>query len=127
MLELKLRATKPSRCTVNFSTFAVLTAALVLGGCAVTPKPLTQDDVRLRVAEDKQKMFVGQEPISAPLTFSDIAARALKYNMDYRLKVMEEALAQGQLDLSSWDMFPRILANAGYISRNKDQFSSSVS
>jgi outer membrane protein TolC len=126
MLELNSRATKPGRSVANLSTFAALTTALVLGGCAVTPKPVTQDDVRQRVAEDKQKMFVGQEPISAPLTFSDIAARALKYNMDYRLKVMEEALAQGQLDLSSWDMFPRILANAGYISRNKDQFSSSV-
>jgi outer membrane protein TolC len=124
MLELNSRAAKPVRSVVTLSTLSVLTA-LVVSGCAVTPTPITQDDVRLRVAEDKQKMFVGQEPISAPLTFSDIAARALKYNMDYRLKVMEEALAQGQLDLSSWDMFPRILANAGWVSRNKDQFSSS--
>jgi outer membrane protein TolC len=124
MLELNSRATKPVRSVVTLSTLSVLTA-LIVSGCAVTPTPVTQDDVRLRVAEDKQKMFVGQEPISAPLTFSDIAARALKYNMDYRLKVMEEALAQGQLDLSSWDMFPRILANAGWVSRNKDQFSSS--
>jgi outer membrane protein TolC len=122
MLELNSRSTTPQRVAV---ALAALTA-FTLGGCAVTPTPITQDDVRQRVAEDKQKMFVGQEPIAAPLNFSDIAARALKYNMDYRLKVMEEALAQGQLDLSSWDMFPRILANAGYVSRNKDQFSSSV-
>jgi outer membrane protein TolC len=122
MLELNSRSTTSQRVAI---ALAALTA-LTLGGCAVTPTPITQDDVRQRVAEDKQKMFVGQEPISAPLNFSDIAARALKYNMDYRLKVMEEALAQGQLDLSSWDMFPRILANAGWVSRNKDQFSSSV-
>jgi outer membrane protein TolC len=122
MLELKSRATISPRIA---ATLSVLTA-LTLGGCAITPTPISQDDVKQRVAEDKQKMFVGQEPISAPLNFSDIAARALKYNMDYRLKVMEEALAQGQLDLSSWDMFPRILANAGYVSRNKDQFSTSV-
>jgi outer membrane protein TolC len=122
MLELNSRSTTSQRCAVALAAMT----AFALGGCAITPTPITQDDVRQRVAEDKQKMFVGQEPISAPLNFSDIAARALKYNMDYRLKVMEEALAQGQLDLSSWDMFPRILANAGWVSRNKDQFSSSV-
>jgi outer membrane protein TolC len=107
-------------------TLISLLVAVAISGCSVTPKPITQDEVKQRVVEDKSKMFAGQEPIRGPLTFPEVAARALKYNMDYRLKVMEEALAQGQLDLSSWDMFPKILANAGYVTRNKDQFSQSI-
>lgn len=63
-------------------------------------------------------MFADQEPITAPLTYPQVAARALKYNQDFRLKAMETALASGQLDLSRWDMFPRLLVNAGYITRN---------
>jgi outer membrane protein TolC len=114
-----------SRTTASLTVLAAL-AAVLLGGCAITPNPLTQDEVKQRVIDDKRQMYSNQEPIKGPLAFADIAARALKYNMDYRLKVMEEALAQGQLDLSSWDMFPRILANAGYVTRNNDQFSRSV-
>jgi outer membrane protein TolC len=132
MLELKPQ----SACSLQSATLRIVSPrsfrllsiviAASLAGCAVTPTQLTQDDVKQRVAEDKRQMFVGQEPIKGPLTFAEIAARALKYNMDYRLKVMEEALSQGQLDLSSWDMFPKIVANAGYITRNKDQFSQSI-
>ncbi len=118
------RSSSVRNTSIRLGTLAI--AALAVVGCAVTPKPISQDEVRQRVTDDKRAMFSGQEAVSGPLTFAQIAARALKYNMDYRLKVMEEAQAQGQLDLSSWDMFPRILASAGYITRNKDQFSSSV-
>ena len=122
MLELNLKRNPKRSATSALS----LLAALAIAGCTVTPKPLLNEEVRQRVTDDKAKMFANQEPINGPIPFAEVAARALKYNMDYRLKAMEEALALGQLDLSSWDMFPRIMANAGWISRNKDQYSSSV-
>ncbi len=99
----------------------VAAAALVVSGCAVTrPEPLTQADVNARVKADKSKMYAGQEPVTGPITFSEAAARALKYNLDYRTKLMEATLASGQLDMSSWDMLPRLLVNAGYYGRNND-------
>jgi outer membrane protein TolC len=63
-------------------------------------------------------MFAEQEAVSGPLGYADVAARALKYNLDYRLKAMEGVLSQGLLDVSRWDMFPRVLANAGYVTRS---------
>ena len=92
-------------------------AALLSAGCSVAPVATTQAEVAQRVAQDRAGMFVGQEPVGGPMTYSEVAARALKYNLDVRLKAMEGALSIGQLDVAGWDMFPRVLANAGYVSR----------
>ena len=126
MLTTKKRRHLPSMRVSNTALTSLIVGVMAVSGCTVVPKPVTSDQVTQRVTEDKAKMFINQEVISAPLSFADVAARAIKYNMDYRLKAMEEALALGQLDLSSWDMFPRVMANAGWVTRNKDQYSSSV-
>lgn len=102
-------------------------AIVALSGCAATrPVPLTEDEVNIRVRSDKTQMYAGQEPVTAPITFSEAAARALKYNLDYRLKLMESTLASGQLDVSRWDMMPKLLFNAGYYGRSNDAASQSL-
>ena len=104
------------------TALSLLTLSLVVGlsACAVTPVPLTLDDVSNRVRSDKLTMYAGQESVSGAISFSEAAARALKYNLDYRVKLMETTLATGQLDVARWDMFPRVLLNAGYSARNND-------
>lgn len=72
-------------------------------------------------------MFADQEPLSAPLTLHEAMARAVKYNLEARLNVMEEALAQRQVDLASFDMLPRMAMSAGYAGRNNISASSSQS
>lgn len=94
--------------------------AVLLAGCAVTPQPYTSEDIARRVADDNQKMYAGQDPITGPVTLGEASARAIRYNLDYRLRLLETALAQGQLDVAQWDMFPRLLLNAGYVHRNND-------
>lgn len=92
---------------------------VVLTGCGlVSPKPYTEQEVEERVAKDRLSMYADQEPISKPLSFYEAAARALKYNLEYRLKLMEAALSDGLMDMASWDMMPRLLAGAGYTVRN---------
>lgn len=98
---------------------------LVLGGCTVSPQLATQNEVRDRVAADTAKMFENQEAISGPITLDEALARALKYNLDFRLKNMESALALGLNELSKFDMLPRVLASAGYSQRNNDSGGSS--
>ncbi|TWC71799.1 TolC family protein [Herbaspirillum sp. SJZ099] len=65
-------------------------------------------------------------PIAGPLSLDEAIARALKYNLDRRVKMMEEALALNQLDTATWDMLPRFMAQAGYSRRNKDLITNSV-
>ncbi|MCF8209649.1 MAG: TolC family protein, partial [Rhodoferax sp.] len=69
---------------------------------------------------DKAAIRQDVEPIVAPLTLNQAMARALKYNLDRRAKMMEEALALNQLDVTKFDMLPKLVAQAGYASRNNE-------
>jgi outer membrane protein TolC len=103
-------------------TLALAASALVLTGCAtITPEPLNSQS--LRTVSDQQALRKDVEPIAAPLTLEEALARGLKYNMDRRVRMMEESLAMGQLDVAKFDMLPRLVANAGYSWRNNDRVS----
>lgn len=108
-------------------TFAMLVSVWVVSGCVVKPKPATQAEVINRVNEDTGKMYLNQEPISGPVTMEEAVARALKYNLDYRLKKMESALALSLSDYSNYDMLPQLLATAGYRGRSNYSGGTSIS
>jgi outer membrane protein TolC len=101
--------------------------SLVLAGCSVTPQPLTDREVRERFTADQYLIYAEQEPITGPIDLNTAIARALKYNLDYRLKLMERALAEGLWDVSRYDMLPRLVASAGYTTRSNEAGGTSVS
>lgn len=101
--------------------------ALILAGCSVTPQPLTTKEVRERFTADQHLLYAEQEPITGPIDLNTAIARALKYNLDYRLKLMERALAEGLWDVSRYDMLPKLVASAGYNTRSNDAGGTSVS
>ncbi len=71
-------------------------------------------------------MYADQEPMAGPITFHEASARALKYNLDYRLKLMEDALSKSLNDVASYEMLPRLVAGAGYVNRNNDSGGRSI-
>jgi outer membrane protein TolC len=96
-----------------------LALALVLAGCSsLTPKPLEDKAVRDRAAADRVKMFDQQEPIAAPIGLNEAIARALKYNLDLRLKKMEVAVNDQLHEVSKYDMLPNVIVGAGYANRS---------
>lgn len=106
---------------------AVSAIALVLAGCGtVQPVPFTDEELKERVAEDRQQMYADQEPITAPIGFHEATARALKYNLDYKLKLMETALSRSLHDVSKFEMLPAVVASAGYVTRNNDSGGRSI-
>jgi outer membrane protein TolC len=106
---------------------SALTCALLLSACSsLEPKPSTDEENRQRILADQSRMYSGQEPVTAPITFYEAAARALKYNLDYRLKLMESALASDLRDVSSHEMLPKLVASAGYAGRNNDSGGTSI-
>lgn len=101
--------------------------ALFISGCAVTSQPIDAQASLQRAEQDKIAMFQNQETLAGPLTLHQAMARAVKYNLEARLKLMEEAMAERQLDLASFDLLPRITAQAGYVGRSNVSASSSES
>ena len=100
---------------------------LLLAACGtVTPVSLTQDEIKDRVTADSKAIYADQEPVTAPITFHEASARALKYNLDYRLKLLENALSKNLADVSSYEMLPRLVAGAGYANRNNDSGGRSI-
>jgi outer membrane protein TolC len=105
----------------------MLLPAVVLAGCAVEPQPLSQEEVATVAAIDLGLIAKSQEPVSGPLTLDAALSRALKYNLDHRSQLMEQALAQKNLDLVKMDMLPVMVASAGYYARSNYNASSSMS
>ncbi len=92
--------------------------ALLLGACALQPRPLTTAETGQRIDRDLATIFAGQEPLSGPITLHEAMARAIRYNLDHRVQIMEEALAQRQFDLARYDMLPDMVAQTGYAGRS---------
>lgn len=91
---------------------------LLLAGCAVTPKPFEQNDLQTQ-SEDRLSGFTaGQEALTQPITLYEAMARAIKYNLDFKVELYEEALRAKELNLASYDLLPQLVSNAGYTGRN---------
>jgi len=93
--------------------------AASLVGC-VSSEPFTDQDRQARMQEDMAQLFADQEAVTAPISLGEAIARAIKYNMDHRVKQMEYAVAQRNLDVSNVELLPDLVASAGYTSRNND-------
>jgi outer membrane protein TolC len=103
-----------------------LFVAIALSACStMQPTPYTDTALAEQGAQDRAAARQNVEPIAAALSLEDALARALKYNLDRRSKMMEEALAFKQLDVSHYDMLPKLLAQTGYSWRNNDKVSMS--
>jgi len=89
------------------------------------PEPITQTEQQASLNADKQVIFAKQEPILAPITVYEAMARALKYNLNHRVKMMEHAVADGQSDLAKYNLLPDLVASAGY--RGRDNYNASSS
>ncbi|HEX5394091.1 MAG TPA: TolC family protein [Rhodocyclaceae bacterium] len=110
-----------SACFVRSPLLVSIVTALLLGGCAsIQPEPLTAPEIAAASATDRQQAQKDVEPLQGALTLEEAIARAIKYNLDRRTRLMEETLAQGQLEVGKYDMLPKLVASAGYHERDKD-------
>ena len=104
-----------------------LASALLLAGCSVVPTPLDDAQRSARATEDQSKLFEAQDPLSGPLTLAQALDRGIRYNLDNRVRLMEQTLATGALDVARYDLWPQLMAQAGYTARDSYAASESVS
>jgi outer membrane protein TolC len=72
-------------------------------------------------------VFSTQEPLTHALTLEEAFARAMAYNLDERVKLMERQVAQRDFEISKFDLLPKVIANAGASTRDNVLASRSVS
>lgn len=104
-----------------------LLAAGALCACAVTPKPLTPGEIDARAASLHTNVTADQEPVTGPIDLYEAMARALKYNLDYKVEQMTSELRNRELNLSTYDMLPQVVASGGYFGRSNYAGASSLS
>ncbi|OED39520.1 hypothetical protein AB833_14935 [Chromatiales bacterium (ex Bugula neritina AB1)] len=98
---------------------------IVLAGCSVSPEKLYTEELDKIAADRISRVVTQQEPINGPIDLYEAMARALKYNLDYKVKLAEQALRSQELKNIRLDMLPKLVANAGYSSRDSDPGGSS--
>jgi len=104
---------------MRFKTIGVLAGGLMLAGCVVSPESLTSKEVNNFTAQNLANVVANQEPIHGSIGLYEAMARALKYNLDFKVEMMNKALAARKFDLKKFDMLPSLVANSGYAGRDK--------
>ena len=100
--------------------FIAVSLAGALAGCAVSPQALTTDEMTSFAEANLSALSASQEPITGPVSLYEAMARALKYNLDFRVERLKQALAMGDVELKSWEMLPSLVAKAGYSERSNE-------
>jgi len=101
-----------------------LLTVFVVSGCSVTPKPWKEVEVKDASKDDLLSISKSLE-ITQPISLSDAIYRGVNFNRQKRVKMLESALADKQLDLLHYDMLPQLTADAGYSAR--DNYAASAS
>ena len=111
---------------VPAGTLLAVVFSFAVAGCAVNPKQFTQTELVNLSNADREAIVASSAPPAGPLSLDEAIARALKYNLDRRVKLMEEALAFDQTQVDRFDILPKAVANSAYLSRSNRGASSST-
>ena len=95
--------------------------AVLVAGCALSPDPLTIQEFSEYGYDKRQRVTLDQEPLIGPLGLYEAMARAIKYNLDKRVELMQVALRERELAVAHWSLVPELVANSNY--NGRDNFS----
>lgn len=99
----------------------------LLQGCAVSTEQFSLEERKSRAEADLKALFEDQDPVTKPITIYEAMARAVKYNLDTRVQLMTEALAEKKIDVARMDLLPQMSVDAGYNWRDRVNASNSES
>lgn len=103
---------------MKYKVTGSIIAGMFLAGCTVSPEGLSIDEVNQFTAVNVDNVVGNQDPVTGPVGLYEAMARALKYNLDFKVEMMNEALVARKFDLTKYDMMPSLVANSGYAGRD---------
>ncbi len=102
------------------SACAAVAALSLLAGCVTPVAPLTAQQLAARQLDLDSRLTRGQEPLHGTLDLYAAMARAIKYNLDYRVEAMELAVREADLGVKRLDMLPKFVARLDHNGRHND-------
>ena len=102
----------------GFPLSLALLVLLGIAACTIGPSPLSFKELSETIDKDQKTLTYEQVPVTHPIDLYEAMARALHYNLDYRVRLLEKTVALSELDLSDMALLPKMAANAGFSSRD---------
>lgn len=98
---------------------------LLLTGCAIQPDPIDAQATAAITATDLSERIDTQEPVTGSIGLYEAMARAVKYNLDHRVEMMQAEVRNRELRLAHYDMLPSVVAGSAHDARDNVNASSS--
>lgn len=105
----------------------VIVGSLLIGGCAVNAPPVDIEKQTWDAYDRINQLVSKDEAITGPVSLYEAMARALKYNLDQKIELMDEEYKFKLSELGRLGMFPSVVASVGGNLRSNDSGSSSRS
>jgi outer membrane protein TolC len=102
------------------TTILAMFSAMLLAGCTAHPQLIGDDEMSSFVSRNAEQLVASQEEVTGPIGLYEAMARAIKYNLDHKVEMMNAALAARAADVKSADMLPQVVANSAYNGRDPE-------
>jgi len=109
------------RHTTGNLLLAIVLIAGALSACAIRPSPLSDQQLDQIATSSLARVAQDQEAVGGSLSLHEAMARALKYNLDAKVEVMQRALRTSELSLAHYNLLPNAVVSSGYAARDKYQ------
>lgn len=101
---------------------------LIIGGCGIQPRPYSEGQHLTLAMADQRAMLEGVPGLSdGRLSLEEAILRALVFNLDHRLALSENIVADKERVLAAVSILPDLSANANFYDRSNENASSSLS
>lgn len=98
----------------------------MMSGCSVKPKVIEEEFIKEDAKRTLDYLSKVELPVTKPITLDEAIQRAIMYNLDKKVDILNSAIAEQKIDIVAYEALPSLTAKAGYAERNNYAASSSV-
>lgn len=103
----------------------LVTNLILLTACSTRPQEFSTQQNYEEAKKSLSRLF-SKPPSRVTLSYEEALARGIRYNYDYRIKLVNNALQAGQLQIAEFTMFPDLKTSGSLYTRSNDYSTSSI-
>lgn len=106
---------------------SLIVSALIFSGCSVNPELLTVSEIENDVKANIAQLDTMNQTIEKPITLEEAIDRAVHYNLEQKVEMMNSIIAHQKIDAVTYEALPELMTKAGYGERSEYAASASTS